>query len=117
MQGDTLCGGQLQTAYELGGARFIGSKGNRTGTLLAAAMTAFAEGHLAYQIDDLGGVHPAVDQEFQRNTVSTVAALQSARYQNVSQSIEIASAHLYANPTNYRMAWRSMLSAVEISLD
>src|SRR6516165_5670885 len=73
----------------------------------------FADEHLAYQIDDAGGVHPAVDQEFQRNIVSTVAALQSHRYQSISQSIEIASSHLYADPPNYKMAWRAMLLAVE----
>ena len=73
----------------------------------------FAEEHLAYQIDDVGGVHPAVDQQFQRNMVSAVAALQSHRFQNISQLTEVALSHLYADPPNYKMAWRAMLSAVE----
>jgi len=73
----------------------------------------FAEEHLAYQIDDVCGAHPAIDQEFQRNIVSAVAALQSHRYQNVSQLIETVSTHLYADPPNYKQAWRATLSAVE----
>ena len=73
----------------------------------------FSEEHLAYQIDDVCGAHPAIDQEFQRNLVSTVAALQSQRYQNLRQLIETTSTHLYADSPNYKQAWRAMLLAVE----
>jgi hypothetical protein len=58
----------------------------------------FAEERLACQIDDVCGVHPAIDQEFQRNMISAVASLQSHRYQNVSHLIETVSTHLYADP-------------------
>src|SRR4029453_6573190 len=40
----------------------------------------FAEEKLAYEIDDVGGIHPAIDREFQRSIVSAVAALRSERY-------------------------------------
>jgi hypothetical protein len=73
----------------------------------------FAEENLAYTIDDAGGVHPAIDQEFQRNIVSAIGALQSPRYQNIGQLIESVLAHLSAEPPNYKHAWRAMLSAVE----
>ncbi len=73
----------------------------------------FAEENLAYTIDDVGGVHPAIDQEFQRNIVSCIAALQSQRYQNIGQLIESALAHLRAEPPNYKHAWRAVLSAVD----
>jgi len=73
----------------------------------------FAEENLAYTIDDAGGVHPAIDQEFQRNAVSAIGALQSARYQNIIPLIESALAYLRAEPPNYKHAWRAMLSAVE----
>src|SRR5215831_9712584 len=33
----------------------------------------FADENLAYQIDDVGGIHPAVDQEFQNNKASVLA--------------------------------------------
>ncbi len=73
----------------------------------------FAEENLAYEIDDVGGVHPAVDREFQRNRASAVAALQTQRYQNVRDLLESASNNLGADPPNYKQAWRATFSAVE----
>jgi hypothetical protein len=73
----------------------------------------FAEENLAYTIDDAGGVHPAVDQEFQRNIVSAIGVLQSPRYRNIGQLVESAFAHLRSEPPNYKHAWRAMFSAVE----
>jgi hypothetical protein len=73
----------------------------------------FAEQNLAYEIDDSGGVHPAVDREFQRNRVSAVAALQPHRYQNIRDLLESASSHLGAEPPNCKLAWRATFSAVE----
>jgi hypothetical protein len=72
----------------------------------------FAEENLAYQIDDVGGIHPAVDREFQRNVVSAVAALQSQRYLKVRNMFEIASNHLSTDPPNYKQAWRGTVAAV-----
>jgi hypothetical protein len=73
----------------------------------------FSEEKLAYQIDDVGGVHPAIDQEFQRNLVSAIAAVGSERYQNIRQLIENVSTYLMADPPNYKQSWRAMASAVE----
>jgi len=73
----------------------------------------FAEESLAYVVDDVGGVHPAIDQEFQRNVVSTIAALELERYQNIRQLVENASGYLRSEPPNYKQAWRATLSAVE----
>jgi len=78
-----------------------------------AARQIFAEESLAYVIDDVGGVHPAIDQEFHRNIVCTIAALQSPRYQTIGQLIENALGHLRAEPPNYKHAWRATVSAVE----
>jgi hypothetical protein len=72
----------------------------------------FAEENLAYQIDEVGGIHPAVDHEFQRNIVSAIAALQSQRYRNVRDAFESASNHLSADPPNYKQAWRGTFAAV-----
>ncbi len=74
----------------------------------------FAEENLAYNIDDVGGVHPRVDQEFQRNLTSAIAALQSDRYQNVRELVESVSSKLATQPPNYKQAWRAMLSAMEM---
>jgi hypothetical protein len=73
----------------------------------------FSEEKLAYRIDDVGGVHPAIDQEFQRNLVSTIAALQSSRHQKIGQLIENAAANLAADSPNYKQAWRAIVLAVE----
>ena len=73
----------------------------------------FAEENLAYEIDDVGSVHPRVDREFQSNLASTVAALQIPRYQNIREFFERASDNLSADPPNYKQAWRATLSAVE----
>jgi hypothetical protein len=73
----------------------------------------FTEQNLAYKIDDLGGVHPAVDREFQKNRASAVAALQPPRYQNIRDLLEGASSHLGAEPPNCKLAWRATFSAVE----
>ena len=54
-----------------------------------------------------------IDQEFQRNLVSTIAAIQLERYQKIRHMVEHASAHLGSEPPNYKQAWRSMSSAVE----
>ena len=71
----------------------------------------FAQEHL--EIDDAGGVHPNVDQEFQNNLASALAGLQSQRYQNVRDLVESASRYLSSEPPNYKQAWRATLSAVE----
>jgi hypothetical protein len=73
----------------------------------------FAEEHLAYEIDDAGGVHPRVDLEFQKNIASALCGLQSGRYQPIRELLERASGHLNADPPNYRQAWRATWSAVD----
>ena len=73
----------------------------------------FAEEHLAYEIDDVGGVHPRVDREFQENLTSAVAGLQSENHRGVRELVESASKYLHATPPNHRQALRLMLSAAE----
>src|SRR5262245_23585022 len=71
------------------------------------------EENLAYEIDDVGGVHPRIDSEFQRNVGSALAGLEAERYRNVRDLLERASGNLSTNPPNYRQAWRATLSAME----
>jgi hypothetical protein len=72
-----------------------------------------AEENLAYEIDDVGGVHPRIDSEFQRNVASALAGLEAERYHSVRDLLERASGNLSTNPPNYRQAWRATLSAME----
>src|SRR5215813_1216861 len=73
----------------------------------------FVDENLAYEIDDVGGVHPRIDREFQANIATAVAGLQSERYQNVREPVESASKYLSIDPPNYRQAWRATLTAAE----
>ena len=73
----------------------------------------FTEERLAYEIDESCVVHPAVDQEFQRNRRSTLAGLQNARYSNSLAAFERISDQLAEQPPNGKDAWRAIFSAVE----
>jgi hypothetical protein len=73
----------------------------------------FSEERLAYAIDDKCVVHPAVDQEFQRNRHATVVALQLPRYANSLAAFERVSDELSAQPPNGKDAWRAVFSALE----
>jgi hypothetical protein len=73
----------------------------------------FAEESLAYAVDDVAGIHPAVDREFQRNLTTAVTGLQSPHHHGVRDLLESAAKCLSGEPPNYRQAWRTMLSAVE----
>jgi hypothetical protein len=74
----------------------------------------FDEEHLGYDVDDAGGIHPRIDRAFQRNASSAVAGLESDRYHKVRELLELSSTHLCSTPPNYKQAWRSTLSAVEV---
>lgn len=73
----------------------------------------FSEERLAYEIDDSGVVHPAVDKEFQRNRQATVAGLQAPRYANSLAAFERVSDELASQPPNGKDAWRAVFTAVE----
>jgi len=73
----------------------------------------FADENLAYEIDDVGGVRPKIDREFQRNMASAVAGLQSERHQTARDLLERALTSICSEPPNYRQAWQATFSAVE----
>jgi hypothetical protein len=73
----------------------------------------FADEHLAYEIDEVGGIHPAVDQEFQTNKASVLAGLRSERHRHVHDLFASTSHHLSADPPNYKQAWRATFAALE----
>jgi len=73
----------------------------------------FVEEHLAYEIDDAGGLHPSVDGEFQRNLTTAVAGLTSPRHHEIRKQLDDVAKYLTAEAPNYKQAWRAMLSAVE----
>lgn len=62
--------------------------------ILAEARGIIAEEALRYRIDDKGGVHFFVDEEFERSVQSTVAGLGSPRFVAASHALENALSNL-----------------------
>jgi hypothetical protein len=73
----------------------------------------FADENLCYEIDEVGGIHPAVDEEFQTNNATVLAGLRSDRHRHVLNLFAGASSHLSADPPNYKQAWRATFAALE----
>ena len=67
-----------------------------------------------YTIDDRGGVHYKVDQEFERNRTSTIAHLNHPRYQNVDASFQAVQTALDNAAPDGKAAIRHTFEAAEI---
>ncbi len=74
----------------------------------------FREEHVHYRLDELGGVHYAVDDEFQRNYVSAIGALEDDRYGAVRHAFEGAQEALDRDNPNSKEALRNVFEALEI---
>src|SRR5262249_34753469 len=71
----------------------------------------FADENLAYDIDNVGGVHPRIDREFQRNLASAVAGLEPDRHHGVRNELAGGEKNFSAVPPNYQQALRAIVSA------
>lgn len=71
------------------------------------------EENAGYRVDDEGGVHYDVDQEFERNRAATVAALQAARYGAALAAFEDAHRALDRDPPDGKTAIRETFDAIE----
>jgi len=74
----------------------------------------FQEENVGYRVDDQGGVHFAVDAEFEHNVASSLAALGSSRYNGVLAAFQVAQEAFDQTPPNGKDAMRSAFEAVEI---
>lgn len=74
---------------------------------------AFKEENLSYRVDSKCGIHPAVDQEFERNRVSSLAVLSEPRYAAVLHAAEAAFKQLDALPMDGKGAARNIFEAAE----
>jgi len=75
---------------------------------------ALHEENLGYTIDDKGGMHYYVDEEFERNRVSALRSLDAPKHAAVRTAFELAHSYLEANPPDTKAAVRSMFESVEI---
>jgi hypothetical protein len=73
----------------------------------------FAEERVSYRLDGHGGVHFAVDQEFERARASTIAELANPRYNNVRELFKRAVQALDNVPPDGKGAIRSCFFAAE----
>jgi hypothetical protein len=75
---------------------------------------ALAEENMGYTLDEQCGVHYHVDQEFERNRASAIAALQAPGLANAAHSYDAAFRHLDARPPDTKAAVRAAFEAAEI---
>lgn len=87
---------------------------NKASNWLTFVQRAMREENVGYSLDEKGGVHYFVDQEFERNRASAVRSLQSARYLATLVEFEAAHAALDQNPPDGKAAIRGTFEALEI---
>jgi len=89
------------------------SPGDYIRQFVAAVSRIFSEEQVGYRVDPLGGVHYAVDQEFESGRVATITALGQARYNGVRSLYEDAFAALDGETPDGKSAIRHGFFAVE----
>lgn len=75
---------------------------------------AMREENMAYTLDEKCGVHFFVDEEFERNRVTALSCLTSARYGAVRAAFEQAHSYLDAQPADTKASVRAAFEALEI---
>ena len=75
---------------------------------------AMREENLGFIMDDAGGVHPLVDEEFERNRVSALRAADAPQFAAVREAFERSHSYLEAEPADTKASVRSMFEALEI---
>ncbi|MCF7779322.1 hypothetical protein GLP59_17080 [Sulfitobacter sp. M220] len=77
------------------------------------AQRIFKEENMAYEVDDLGGIHPLVDAAFGTAKLSAIAALSSDRYSGTAELVEAIDPCLLKDPVDYIGAIRAVFGANE----
>jgi hypothetical protein len=80
---------------------------------IAQVRRIFEEENFGYTVDDAGGVHYRLDEEFARNRSASIAALQAARYANSLDGFEKGMTALASAPPDGKGAFRATFGAVE----
>ncbi len=73
----------------------------------------FKEENMAYEVDDLGGIHPLVDGAFGAAKLSAIAALSSDRYSGTAKLVDAIDPCLLQDPVDYIGAIRAVFGANE----
>jgi hypothetical protein len=72
------------------------------------------EENVGYSLDEQGGVHYFVDEEFERNRASALAVLEQSRYGGVRAALKDAYRHIDSDPADTKASVRSVFEALEI---
>jgi hypothetical protein len=80
---------------------------------LAQTRRILSEENVHYSVDDRGGVHFYVDEQFARNRAATIAALGSPRYANTLHAFEGTLTALSQVPPDGKGAIRATFAAIE----
>lgn len=91
----------------------IMAKAYKSKDWIAGCERIFREENLGYTVDELGGVHFHVDQEFNRNWSSTLACLGLPRYEAARKEFKSAQMALDGHPKRGADAVKHLFSAIE----
>jgi hypothetical protein len=73
----------------------------------------FEQENLSYRVDEKGGVHFHIDEEFTRNAQTTMAGLQNPRYTNSLDLFERGMAAMSEATPDYKTGIRNVFAATE----
>lgn len=89
------------------------TKSDRQVRFVKGVARILAEENLAYEVDDLGGVHPLIDAAFSASKQSAISGLAGARYQATADCIENMDSFLLQDPPDYIGAIRQIFGSCE----
>lgn len=86
---------------------------DRRGRFLAEARRILKEENLAYEIDEIGGIHPLVDATFSAAMESAISGMDNPRYAASAECVNRIDGYLLQNPQEFIGAIRSVFGACE----
>lgn len=89
------------------------SKDDKRGRFLREARRILKEENLAYEIDEIGGVHPLVDAAFSAALETAISGLDDPRYAASVQCVERIDGCLLQHPPDFIGAIRAVFGACE----
>ncbi|MGC9420150.1 MAG: hypothetical protein ACP5EN_14400 [Rhodovulum sp.] len=89
------------------------SKDDRRGRFLAEARRILKEENLAYEIDEIGGVHPLVDATFSAAMESAISGMDNPRYAASAECVNRIDGYLLQDPQDFIGAIRAVFGACE----
>lgn len=88
-------------------------KDDRRGRFLDEARRILKEENLAYEIDEIGGIHPLVDATFSAAMESAISGMGNPRYAASAECINRIDGYLLQNPQDFIGAIRAVFGACE----